>query len=195
MTQEHYFIDFEASSLSGQSYPVEVAWSCEDGTIESHLINPYHIQEWTDWAPDSQAVHGLSRKQLALEGESPHTVARRMNEALEGKTLLCDGYDMDFHWLYTLFKATHLEMRFKLGDAIHIFLSEIKSEPGLSDVMAGKPVDLTPKRLILSDIRNECWSHIDNRHRAAEDVQHHMMTWEAIKDHNRSLNSASFSYK
>jgi hypothetical protein len=34
------FLDFEASSLSDESYPVEVAWVFEDGHAESHLIRP-----------------------------------------------------------------------------------------------------------------------------------------------------------
>lgn len=40
------FLDFEASSLSDQSYPVEVAWVFQDGRTESHLINP--APEWVD---------------------------------------------------------------------------------------------------------------------------------------------------
>jgi|GEM_PF-6618298 len=32
------FLDFEASSLSKQSHPVEVGWVGEDGAGESHLI-------------------------------------------------------------------------------------------------------------------------------------------------------------
>ena len=34
------FVDFEASSLAKDSYPVEVAWVFEDGACEGHLIRP-----------------------------------------------------------------------------------------------------------------------------------------------------------
>ena len=39
------FIDFEASSLTVKSYPIEVAWNLEDGTIESHLISPAGVPD------------------------------------------------------------------------------------------------------------------------------------------------------
>lgn len=35
------FVDFEASSLNPDSYPIEVAWSIPDDSIESHLISPF----------------------------------------------------------------------------------------------------------------------------------------------------------
>ncbi|MEK1875915.1 MAG: transcriptional regulator, partial [Rhizobium altiplani] len=34
------FLDFEASSLSKHSYPVEIAWVFEDGRSRSFLIKP-----------------------------------------------------------------------------------------------------------------------------------------------------------
>ena len=34
------FLDFEASSLSDDSYPIEVGWAGEDGSTEQHLIRP-----------------------------------------------------------------------------------------------------------------------------------------------------------
>jgi hypothetical protein len=50
------FLDFEASSLSDRSYPVEVAWVFQDGRSESHLIRP--ATEWTDWDDEAEAIHG-----------------------------------------------------------------------------------------------------------------------------------------
>jgi len=56
------FLDIEASSLNDASYPIEIAWSDEKGNIESHLINPYAIEEWTDWDFYAEhKIHGLSR--------------------------------------------------------------------------------------------------------------------------------------
>ena len=34
------FLDFEASSLSDHSYPIEIAWVFEDGRSQSHMIAP-----------------------------------------------------------------------------------------------------------------------------------------------------------
>ena len=82
------FIDFEASSLSGKSYPIEVAWSDREGNIESWLINPEHYPaSWTDWNPGSERLHGLSRAYLAEHGTPPLKVAQRMNEQLKDQVL------------------------------------------------------------------------------------------------------------
>ena len=51
-----YFIDFEASSLSDLSHPLEVAWVDLDGQGESWLISP--APDWTDWSSASEAVLG-----------------------------------------------------------------------------------------------------------------------------------------
>jgi hypothetical protein len=34
------FLDFEASSLGKNGYPIEVGWVFEDGACEAHLIRP-----------------------------------------------------------------------------------------------------------------------------------------------------------
>ena len=48
------FLDFEASSLSDDSYPIEVGWVFEDGRTEAHLIRP--APAWTDWDPAAEAI-------------------------------------------------------------------------------------------------------------------------------------------
>lgn len=53
------FIDFEASSLEHNSYPIEVAWSDADGRIESWLIDTSGVPSWTDWDDRvQQGMHG-----------------------------------------------------------------------------------------------------------------------------------------
>lgn len=111
------FIDCEASSLSGSSYPIEIAWSDEQGSIEVHLINPYFIREWTDWCPSSQHVHGLSRNYLSNHGEDPRKTAQRMNSVLNGKKLYSDAPDFDDPWVRTLFQAVGLTMNFEIANA------------------------------------------------------------------------------
>jgi len=76
------FLDIEASSLSMDSYPIEVAWSDNYGTIESHLINPYSVEYWTDWDYNAQQIHGISRKQCREEGISPEKLCHRMKNSI-----------------------------------------------------------------------------------------------------------------
>ena len=60
------FLDFEASSLSKHSYPIEIAWVFEDGRSRSLLIGPE--PNWTDWSETAEGIHGISRDKLADEG-------------------------------------------------------------------------------------------------------------------------------
>lgn len=82
------FIDFEASSLSPDSYPIEVAWNHSDGSVENHLISPADVSEWTDWSVRLQEVHGLTRRELIERGKSPSWVSQRMKESITADPLL-----------------------------------------------------------------------------------------------------------
>ncbi|HEY7545418.1 MAG TPA: hypothetical protein VID27_11070 [Blastocatellia bacterium] len=97
------FLDFEASSLAMESYPIEVAWSLEDGSIESHLISPASVVDWTDWDAEAEKVHGIPRDEIIAHGKPPAWVCQRMNEQLAGKTLYTDAPRFDGRWLARLF--------------------------------------------------------------------------------------------
>jgi hypothetical protein len=97
------FLDFEASSLSDQSYPVEVAWVFQDGRSESHLIAP--APTWDDWDKASEAIHGISRETLLRDGEPHDVVARRMVEALTGFDLFASAPSWDGKWLSVLLRG------------------------------------------------------------------------------------------
>jgi hypothetical protein len=102
------FIDFEASSLSDDSYPIEVGWAFENGASESYLIRP--AADWSDWADDAEAIHGISRALLA--DATPHdVVARRMVEALTGHDLLASAPSWDGKWLSVLLRGAGLPRR------------------------------------------------------------------------------------
>jgi len=120
------FLDCEASSLSADSYPIEIAWwDAQVGEIESHLINPYKYPEsFTDWSKDAEMVHGLSRMHLSYHGQPPISVAERMNAVLEGATVYTDAPDFDGFWVRRLMEACKLEMTFYFAD-INTLLKEI----------------------------------------------------------------------
>jgi hypothetical protein len=98
-------IDFEASGLNMvRSYPIQVAWSMPDDSIESHYIRPE--PGWEYW--DNQAeveIHGIRRDLLLEQGKSARWVAERMNECLTGFEVFWDGGDWDAFWLRRLFEA------------------------------------------------------------------------------------------
>ena len=113
-------IDFEASSLGVGSYPIEVAWTSDDGVgVEEHLINPDSapdLEDWKSWSWASQAVHGISREELIERGEDVRAVAKRMNEVLRGRKVYSDAVKRDRHWCERLFCAANLEMEFSIDN-------------------------------------------------------------------------------
>jgi DNA polymerase III epsilon subunit-like protein len=97
------FIDFEASSLSKASYPVEVGWVFDDGQDSSCLIRP--ASDWTDWSSEAEAIHGISRKELQQDGKPVATVAQMMFDTLSGHELFASAPSWDGKWLSTLLRA------------------------------------------------------------------------------------------
>jgi len=184
------FIDFEASSLNVDSYPIEVAWSVENGSIESHVINPYSVDSWTDWEPAAQEIHGLSKQRLLEEGREPAWVARRMNEVLAGKTLLTNAYEFDLDWRETLFKAANEKMDFKFGDVWSVMGRNLKLAPTLQDIMLDKPASAQAIYNELRSISKLAWSRAKGeRHRAAVDVQQLKDMWDIVQElNNKGVN-------
>jgi len=100
------FLDFEASSLSDDSYPIEVGWVFEDGRTEAHLIRP--APQWTDWDAEAEALHGISREALWAEGTPHDVVARRILEVLGPHTVYVSAPSWDGKWLSVLLRAAGL---------------------------------------------------------------------------------------
>jgi hypothetical protein len=140
------FCDFEASSFRGD--PVEVAWSMPDGRIESYLIRP--APHWTDWSPEAEAVHGISRETLRAEGRPVEEVAARMNEALAGRVVLTDAPEFDERWCARLFDAAGLETRFRFDQAF----SAIPAVPGrMPELFAEARARSGPAHRAANDVR------------------------------------------
>ena len=115
-------IDFEASSLDQDSYPIEVGlafWPDPDDGISgwSTLIQP--VGDWTrkgHWSPKSAKVHGISAMELMSGGQAVGAVADKLNTMLgSGRIAWCDGDAYDVHWTGRLFEAAHITPLFHLG--------------------------------------------------------------------------------
>jgi len=116
-----HFLDFEASSLSDESYPIEAGWASLDLvtgiiTSESMLITP--VVAWTDWNPASQAIHNIERQTLYTDGYTVCAVAQRMSMILGGM-VLCDGGAYDEHWNQRLYYAAGEMCPYTLRDYWH----------------------------------------------------------------------------
>jgi DNA polymerase III epsilon subunit-like protein len=118
------FLDFEASSLSSSSYPIEVAWNRIDGSVESHLISPAGIENWTDWSAKAEALHGLDREMLKRDGKKPSWICERMNEELAGKIVYVEDLTFDGMWLSALFSVCWKRPTFELKSIDEILESK-----------------------------------------------------------------------
>lgn len=117
------FLDFEASSLSKASYPIEVAWVFEDGRSAAHLIRP--APDWTDWDPAAEAIHRIGRQTLERDGAAPAEIAGRMVDALEGHDLRASAPSWDGKWLSVLLRAGGLPRHaLRLNDSDDLLIGE-----------------------------------------------------------------------
>jgi hypothetical protein len=173
------FLDFEASSLSDDSYPIEVGWVFEDGGEEEHLIRP--APDWTDWDASAEAIHGLSRDKLLAEGELHDVVARRVLDVLSGHTVYVSAPSWDGKWLSVLLRAAGLPrhaMRFRDSDEAMI---EAAREAGLADAVA---VDLVESMRRAASSRPV-------RHHALDDARQERDLWVEIGQKARSRAAAA----
>jgi|UPI00035D161D hypothetical protein len=104
-------IDFEASGLGSDTYPIQVAWNIGN-TVFSHYINPDHVPAWQHWSEQAELVHGIEREYLTRCGKHPRDVASIMNRLLHGRTVYSDAVSFDRAWCERLFTAAGMKMDF-----------------------------------------------------------------------------------
>jgi DNA polymerase III epsilon subunit-like protein len=183
------FLDFEASSLSKRSYPIEVGWVFEDGRSEAHLIRP--ALEWLDWDPQAQAIHGIDREELIANGTPHDIVANRMVEVLSGHDLLASAPSWDGKWLSTLLRAAGLprhSLRLRDSDDAHRDCALAILRPALPP---DRLEDAVAQVLALSELRaaNEAPAH-----RALADAEEERARWLAVQANARKMRSAVSGY-
>lgn len=175
------FLDFEASSLSPDSYPIEVAWSNEDDSIECYLIQPK--SEWTDWDEYAEhEIHGIRREQLFDEGIPVESVISKMSEKLANKIVHVDGFFFDIFWCQRLFSSNgYLErIPFELKPFENLLSTYFKhSSRSLSEEIGSVEEQL---RIIYP-----------TKHRAADDIRFLKAVFQEIQNRvNSTTNSNHF---
>jgi len=106
-------VDFEASGLEQQSYPIQVAWNIGE-EVMSYLINPESTSGWAWWSKEAEAIHGIPRDFLVEHGRDVTEVAAIMHQQLAGWLVYSDAVSFDAFWYRRLFEAAGL-------DAEHLF--------------------------------------------------------------------------
>ncbi len=158
------FLDFEASSLSDDSYPIEVAWVFEDGRDRCFLLRP--LPAWTDWDAGAERIHGISRAHLEAEGTDVAAVAHEMIETLSGYALFASAPSWDGKWLSVLLRGAGLPRHaLRLGKSDDAFAEAARDITGdrmtdtdlnalVADIIAGTAPP-TPAHRALPDARLE----------------------------------------
>jgi len=108
-----WVIDFEASGLTKNSYPIEVGVT--NGKLEYQaIIRPY--EHWTHWSEEAETIHHISRDSLLSEGISPNHIAIELNNLLVAQVVYCDSLHWDRFWCNVLFSDSGMSPSFKLVD-------------------------------------------------------------------------------
>lgn len=110
------YLDCEASGLSDDSYPIEVAWLSTDAEGESLLINPETATGWSHWDPSAEDIHNIKRMDCVANGLHVIEVANRLNSQLRGEVVYTDAPAFDGFWLDRLFQAAGVERLFDVSN-------------------------------------------------------------------------------
>ena len=106
-------IDFEASGLSSESYPIEVGLVLQDGTIYHSLIRP--IESWKHWSDKAEKIHGIRKSDIQRYGKNVTHVCLELNRICGRQTLFSDCWVKDSDWVNKLFEAGAVERTFRLS--------------------------------------------------------------------------------
>jgi hypothetical protein len=172
----HVFLDFEASSLSDDSYPIEVGWVFEDGRGEAHLIRP--VADWTDWNPRAEALHKISREALAADGEPVEAVAQRILDQLADHSVYASAPSWDGKWLSVLFRAAGLPrhaMRLRDTDFAQVEAVRVLLEPLVP------ATELKPRVEAVVQRARDIAAYKPVKHRALPDAEHERQVWLEVR--------------
>lgn len=102
------FLDFEASSLDVDSWPIEIGLSWIEGdrvVTEDRLIRPQPHWAMDAWSEKSAAVHRIPFATLLSEGHDAAEVASWYLRLTKGASVVSDAPNLERRWLRRLLKA------------------------------------------------------------------------------------------
>lgn len=133
------FVDFEASSLHENSWPIEVGlcWFNENKALQSasKLIRPESYWEESGWDEISAEVHGISKAELMVADPAP-AVADWVLSMIGEKRLISDCPSYDERWMSTLLSTSTKEHGYAHFEMILHYASEMFSWDVAVELMA-----------------------------------------------------------
>jgi DNA polymerase III epsilon subunit-like protein len=125
------FVDFEASSLSHDSWPIEVGLSwIDDGRVKTwaSLIRPDPSWSMEAWHLESEAVHNIPSDMLTT-APAAEDVAREFLSRSEGRILVSDAPSFDRFWMKRLLDVIDTDPMprvFNIGGAVSRLLDDVE---------------------------------------------------------------------
>lgn len=178
MQPDIVFLDFEASSLGKESYPIEVGWIFASGGEESHLIKP--APSWTDWSVESEATHHLTRERLMTQGTPHDVVAKHMLDVLSGHALFATAPSWDGQWLSRLLRGAGLPRH-----ALRLQDTDVAHLDAITQILRGSGVpenDLSVRaKEILAEARLRDEEQGRPDHRALADAKRELRVWREVQ--------------
>jgi len=115
-------IDFEASGLTDESYPISVGVYTPNEKYYA-LIKP--VKGWTYWSWQAQAeAHKINRPTIERQGKPVQEVAENLNALAEKYTLVCDSSYHDGFWCQRLFTAANSHQGFNIENFQALFSNQ-----------------------------------------------------------------------
>ena len=188
-----YFIDFEASSLANNSFPIEIAWVDQNGLGESYLIRP--AEGWLspgqpEWSAASERIHGIPLARLWDEGLPCEQVAKRAAEVLASRQVFvcCDAPPFDGNWLEMLLTAGQQRRAVRLLDIYRVYEWACRPLLDLLPLGDGPGRDRAEEQVrnmaleIITRAEEEEALRPRVHHRALDDAESLWRTWRAIRE-------------
>jgi hypothetical protein len=188
-----YFVDFEASSLGELGFPIEIAWTDQNGQGETYLIRP--ADEWLTpgnpaWSAASERIHGISFATLMEEGVPCEQVARRAARVLGSKQVFAcsDAPPFDGRWLEMLLAAGSQPPAVRLLDVQRVYGWACRPLLDLLPLVDEPGHESAEERLrnmvndIVTGAEDEEALRPRVQHRALPDAESLWRTWRSIRE-------------
>ena len=162
------FLDFEASSLGKNSYPIEVGWVRTDGEGESLLIKP--AEGWTEWDPNAEAIHNISRQELEDNGVEVTEACERVLQLWDGNRVFASAPSWDGHWLSMLLRGAGYPRHLIRLEDTEVAFAEAAAQRGLRPEEAQAVIEAARAQAAAEPVA----------HRAQEDARREWRVWRQV---------------
>jgi len=164
-------IDFEASGLAANCYPIEVTFTeVETQKIHVWLIKP--APEWLIhglWMHDAEEIHGLSLDYVRENGVPATEIAEQITRACSNCQVLSDNPFYDNKWLNDLYRVSGAGFPPVILQDFYTFVQKII-------INANYKISLAHAKAV-------AWNRFPIMHRAAYDAQRNAEILRYLKQH------------